>query len=344
MSEEEANDVSLDLDNGPSEDSQPEPQAQEAPQEPQPQPTPWDSFRELPQFKGQDDRQIAAGLYQAMQREQAASNALRQYQQVLPYAQDYMANRSEFDKWKQQQAQQQQQQQQQQEEPKKYPWTPPKISESHRRYLVKDENGRDVISENAPLDARQALADHMNFRADFAHKFLDNQQMAQQQAQEIIQQTMQKRDDEQYVDQVQRENADWLFDESGENATPAGVLVHKYINQARDIGINGPRARWEYAQAMAERDLSISRLEALGQFGGQQQMAPQPEPEAPIRQEAPPQPQEDLARQNMDYLKREASRNPSRSAGSTNDDKRMPRQKMTFEQMLMGEAGAKHLL
>jgi len=43
---------------------------------------------------------------------------------------------------------------------------------------------------------------------------------------------------------------------------------------------------------------------------------------------------QDLASQNMNYLRREASRNPSRSAGAANNDPRQPKQKLTFEQML----------
>jgi hypothetical protein len=67
-----------------------------------------------------------------------------------------------------------------------------------------------------------------------------------------------------------------------------------------------------------------------------------PEPVVPPVQQSQPQP--DLARQNMEYLRREASRNPSRSAGAANNDPRQPKPKRTFEQMLMDEASSKSLI
>ena len=133
----------------------------------------WGQFKGLPQFEGMSERDVAANLYQSMEREKAASGALAQYQQVLPYAQDYMANKREFDAWRQQQQSQQSQTQASTQEVKKA-WAPPELKDSYRRYLTKDENGRDVISDDAPLDARQQLVDHMNYRHDFAQKFLDN--------------------------------------------------------------------------------------------------------------------------------------------------------------------------
>jgi hypothetical protein len=78
--------------------------------------SPYDAFKQLPQFEGQDDQAIAANLYQSMQREQAASHALKQYQQVMPVAQEYLANRQQFEAWKSSQSQQQQVPQQQAEE------------------------------------------------------------------------------------------------------------------------------------------------------------------------------------------------------------------------------------
>ena len=177
-----------------------EPVAEAAPQV-EAEPNYWDHFKGLPQFEGQSDRDIASHLYQSMEREKSASQALAQYQQVLPYAQDFLANRSDYEKWKQQAAQQHQQTNQAAQEVKKS-WEPPQVKDSFRRYLTKDENGRDAIAEDAPLEARQQLMEHLNYRADFAQKFLDNpeetlgpmiQQMAQSQAQEMIQQTLPSR-------------------------------------------------------------------------------------------------------------------------------------------------------
>ena len=84
--------------------------AQDSPQEAAPQQEQvdyWGHFKGLPEFSGKDDRDIAAHLYQTMERERAASQQLTQYQQVLPYAQEWMANRREFEAWRQSQQEQQ---------------------------------------------------------------------------------------------------------------------------------------------------------------------------------------------------------------------------------------------
>ena len=352
MSEEVAGEVPEDV-SAPEQpvESSPVDSGPEAPV--QEEPNYWGHFKSLPQFEGKTDRDIASHLYQSMEREKAASHALAQYQQVLPYAQDYMANKAEFDKWRQQAQQAQQQTQQATEQVKKF-WEPPEVKDSYRRYLSKDENGRDVISEDAPLDARQALIEHMNYRADFAQKFLDNpeetlgpmiQQMAQQQAQQIVQETLETKDNESFVEQVERENADWLMDKNTGQVTPEGFLVHKYIEQARENGINGPKARWAYAIAMTERDLLAQRYstedEQAQQFAQQILEGQQSEAEQQQPVESMPQPK-DTANQNMEYLRREASRSPSRSAGREINNGQKPQgQRRTFEQMLSDDLSGK---
>ena len=63
-------------DSGSQIESGSQPSAQSSPS------TPWEAFKRLPEFQGADDRAIAARLYNAMEREKAASRALAQYQQV----------------------------------------------------------------------------------------------------------------------------------------------------------------------------------------------------------------------------------------------------------------------
>jgi hypothetical protein len=312
----------------------------------------WGQFKGLPQFEGMSERDVAANLYQSMEREKAASGALAQYQQVLPYAQDYMANKREFDAWRQQQQSQSQQTQAVTQEVKKA-WQPPELKDNYRRYLTKDENGRDVISDDAPLDARQQLIEHMNYRADFAQKFLDNpeqalgpmiQQMAQDKAQELINSSFDQRENEQFISQVEEENKDWIIDSESGKVTPEGFLVHKYIEQARDNGINGPKARWSYAIAMTERDMLAQRYEGEGQQAQQfVDTAMQAQPEAPAPQPEQPAPEpKDTANQNMEYLRREASRNPSRSAGRGIDNGQKPKgQNISFEDMLTNDLSSK---
>jgi len=336
-----------------------EPVAEAAPQV-EAEPNYWDHFKGLPQFEGQSDRDIASHLYQSMEREKSASQALAQYQQVLPYAQDFLANRSDYEKWKAEAAQQQQQTNQAAQEVRKA-WEPPEVKDSFRRYLTKDENGRDAISEDAPLEARNQLMDHLNYRADFAQKFLDNpeqtlgpmiQQMAQSQAQDMIQQTLEHRDNQSFVDSIQEENKDWLVDEKTGNVTPEGLLVHKKIEEARSLGINGPQARWNYAVAMAERDMLAQRFEQQGQneqqFVQQMQAEMQQPPQEAAPQQAVPQqaaPQPDQAQQNMEYLRREASRNPSRSAGQAINNGEQPKKPSgDFNQMLKEQLASKGLI
>lgn len=356
-------------------DSQPEtesfdpgPDAGQEPQaaQPAPQASPWDAFKRLPEFQGSDDRTIAARLYNAMEREKAASRALAQYQQILPYAQEWISNRREIDEfrqWKQQQGQQhpqvqQAQQIQKQAEAAKW-WNPPKVRDAYKRYLVKDEDGREVVSPDAPLDAKHELYEYQQYKADFAKKFLEDpegalgpmvQDLAAKQAQQIVQETFTQRENESYVSQVEADNRDWLFDPQTGNVTPEGLLVHKYVEEARERGINGPQQRWQYAVAMTERDM-LARLfdeaQAARATPVQAQPAPAPaaapQPAPPPAQPAPA-PQPDLATQNMQYLRREAARNPSRSAGAAVNDPRAPRPKRTFEELLREDASSRGLI
>jgi len=362
-------DVSPDVSPSPeAPSSQPVSQPQSAPQQSQgsPQSAPqqsqqpmgyWDRFKTLPEFQGQDDRAIASRLYQAMEREKVASQALAQYQQVLPYAQEFLSNRREFEAWKKSQAQPQQTAPVT-EPPKPKWWNPPEVREGYKRYLTKDEDGREVIDPSAPLDARHSLIEYQQYKADFARKFLENpeqalgpmvQDLAAKQAQEIFQQTMEQKENESFVSQIEEENQDWLFDKETGNVTPEGLLVHKYIEQARDSGISGPKARWDYAVAMTERDMLAQQFDQQQKYQGQVQqsaqqfMAQQSQAQRPAAPQppAPQQPQPDVAHQNMQYLRREASRNPSRSAGTANNDTRAPKPKMTFEQILRGDASSR---
>ena len=317
-----------------------------------PQPSPWDSFKSLPQFQGQDDQSIARSLYQAMQREQAASRQLRQYQQAVPLVQQYLADRPEYEKWRNTRSQPQQMQAPAPQENPKGWWNPPELKDSYKRYLVKDEAGRDSIHPDAPIDARAAITDWMDYRANFAQKFLANpeealgpmvQELAQKQAQELIEKTLEKRDNEGFVETVEAENRDWLFDQETGSVSPAGLLVHKYIEQAKSHGIAGPKARWDYAVAMTERDLLAQQFDSMQSQPDPQQFQ-QYEEQAEMPAPQPAEPPVDAAQKNMEYLRREASRTASRSAGTANADPRQPRQKQTFEQMLLSEASSKGFL
>lgn len=298
----------------------------------------WGAFKSLPQFQGMDDRSVASGLYEALQREQAASRALQQYQQIIPFASEYLQHREPFEQWRKSQAQQQAAMPQQQAAaPQQAPWwDPPKLKDSYRQWLTKDENGREVIDQNAPLDARAALTEHLAYKADFAKKFLENpestlgpmvEKVAVQRAEEIVQQKIQRMRDEDFVATLERENKDWMYDENG-NVSGPGLAVQKYIQDARSLGISGAKARWEYATRMVERDMMLANL----QMQYQQSQAQQAQVAQP--QAAPaPAPTADTAQRNMEYLRQQAMRQPSQRAAATNDA-RTPQKPMTFAERL----------
>lgn len=291
----------------------------------------WDAFKSLPDFEGQDDTSIARSLYESMEREKSATRNLQQYQQLIPYAQEYMQHKDAFEQWRNGQVPQQQQPQQaapqapQKEE--RAPWLGPEVKPEHKRYLVKDENGRDAIAENAPLDARYSLENYLQHRADFAQNFLNNpeealgpmiQQQAQQIAQNMIEEELGSRDEHTYISSLEDQNKDWLYEGDGTTPTREGLAIQQYIQSAAQMGINGAEQRWEYATAMVERDLMLrlgeseKRAQQAQQFQQglpQQQAAPAPQqaPAAPVAQNS--------AEKDIEFLRREASRNPSRSAG-----------------------------
>lgn len=341
--------------------SSPSPQPTAAPQ------TNWgvmENFRKLPQFQGMGEEQIARALYQSMQQSQAAAQKLAQYQQLLPHTQDYLTNRPQYEAWKASQSQHPQAQQAQQLQPQqpqqKSWWDPPKVRDTDMRWMTRDpETGRDVISPDAPLDVRRNLEELQAYKADFAKNFLSDPEKtlgpmvetrAKEIAQQIVQETLKTRDTEQFVDRLEQENADWLFDSQTGQVTPEGFLVHKYIEEAKSLGIKDPKDRWEHATRNVERELLIQRYQEaqsqLQQVAAYLQQVPQQQPpQPPAPPAAPPQaPPKDMAKQNMEFLRREASRSPSRSAGTANTDPRAAKPKMSFEQMFVKDAQARGLM
>ena len=150
--------------------------------------------------------------------------------------------------------------------------------------------------------------------------------MVQEQAQQIAQQMLEEeffnRDEQQYVSTLEKENADWLYEADGTTPTQEGLAVQRYIQQAADMGIAGAEQRWEYATALVERDLlnRVRQNEAAAaqrqQFN--QQLPPQaaaPAAPAPVQQEEAPPVAQNSAEKDIEFLRREASRNPSRGAG-----------------------------
>ena len=327
--------------------AQVEAQQEYAPQEHAPQQeqgfsSPYEAFSHLPEFEGQDDLTIARNLYGAYNGLQESQRQLQQYQQVVPYAQEYLRNKNAFDEW---QAQQRQAAQQaaQPEPPPKW-WNPPEVKDSWKSYIVRDpESGKEIIDPSAPLDAQTALRDYQTYTADFARKLVTDpeaalkpmvEQIANQKAQELVSQHLGQYQAQNYVNNLESENADWLYDSEG-NVTREGHAIQAYIEQARQLGIQNPDARWDYATGMLQRDLL--------QLQYQQQQAPVPQ-QAPVAQQqvapqqAPvPQPAADpVAQQNMQFLRERATRTPNRSAGTT-EPQTQQGQRMSFEERLQSQ-------
>lgn len=310
----------------------PETQTPEAPQSfdnptqqhtPEPSGSVYDAFKSLPEFQGADDTAIAQTLYQSMQGYRQAQQQLRQYQEMMPATMDYVQNRQKYQEWLQSQ-------QPKPQEPAKW-WNPPQVKDTWRSYIVRDpETGREVIDPNAPMEAKMALQEYQTYTADFAKRFVTNpedtlkpfiEQVAQQKAQELVQQHLGQYTAQNYVSSLEQQNADWLYDQSGQ-ISPEGRAIQGYIEQAAKAGIGTPEARWQYATSMLERDLLNLRYQQLMAAG---QAPPQAEPPAP----------EPVAQSNMQFLRERATRTPSRSGGAT--EPRAPRPKMTLEERLKSQ-------
>lgn len=332
MSDETVESVGQDIDSGA--------QAQAAPEAapPTPEPTsgqyggfssPYEAFKSLPEFHGQDDLSIAQNLYRAFNGYGETQRQLQQYQSLIPHATEYLRNKSEYEKW--QRAQREAAQPKQEE---KRWFSPPTIKDTWKSYIVRDpQTGKEIISPDAPYEAQNALREYQAYTADFARKLVTDpentlkpfvEQVAMQKAQELVQQQLGQYQATNYVQDLERQNSDWLYDQQG-NVTPEGKAVQGYIAQAAEIGIQDPKARWQFATGMLQRDLLNLRY---------QQMQSAPPAAAPAPAPAAP-PADPVAESNMQFLRERATRTPNRSAGTT--EPRAPRARMSFEDRLKSQ-------
>jgi hypothetical protein len=292
--------------------------------------TPYSAFRHLPDFQGQDDLSIAQNLYRAYNGYGETQRQLQQYQSVVPYAQEYLRNQREFETWKKSQAEAAKPKEP--EAPKW--WNPPQVKDTWRNYIVRDpSSGKEIISPDAPYEAQQSLREYQAYTADFARKLVTDpeatlkpfvEQVAIQKAQEMVQNHLNTYKTQNYVQDLERQNSDWLYDQAG-NPTREGQAIGQYIAQAQQLGINTAEARWQYATGMLQRDLLNMRYQQMQQM----QMQP-PVPQAPPAPAADP-----VAQQNMQFLRERATRTPNRSAGTT--EPRAPRARMSFEDRLKSQ-------
>jgi hypothetical protein len=296
--------------------------------------SPFSAFRALPEFQGQDDLAIAQNLYRAFNGYGETQRQLQQFQSLIPHTTDYVQNREKYQQWLA--AQQEASRPKAPEQPKW--WNPPSIEDTYKSYIVRDpQTGKEVIDPNAPFEAQQALRKYQDYTANFARKLVTDpentlkpfvEQVAMQKAQELVQQQLGQYQSQNYVQDLERQNSDWLYNQDG-SVSREGQAIQAYIGQAQQIGIQDPKARWQYATGMLQRDLLNLRYQQMQQAPPQappQGFAPQPAPQAPV---------DPVAQQNMQFLRERATRAPNRSAGTT--EPRAPRSRMSFEERLKGQ-------
>lgn len=297
--------------------------------------SPYEAFRHLPEFQGQDDLAIAQNLYRAFNGYGETQRQLQQFQSLIPHTTDYVQNREKYQQWLA--AQQEASRPKAPEQPKW--WNPPSIEDTYKSYIIRDpQTGKEVIDPNAPFEAQQALRKYQDYTANFARKLVTDpentlkpfvEQVAMQKAQELVQQHLGQYQAQNFVSDLERQNSDWLYNQDG-SVSREGQAIQAYIGQAQQIGIQDPKARWQYATGMLQRDLLNLRYQQM------QQAPPQAMPQQPmVQQPAPQAPVDPVAQQNMQFLRERATRAPNRSAGTT--EPRAPRPRMSFEERLKSQ-------
>ena len=300
--------------------------------------TPYEAFRHLPEFQGQDDLAIAQNLYRAFNGYGETQRQLQQYQSIIPHATEYLQNKAQYQQWLA--AQQEASKPKPAEQPKW--WSPPSVDDSWKSYIIRDpQTGKEIIDPNAPFEAQQALRKYQDYTANFARKLVTDpentlkpfvEQVAMQKAQELVQQHLGQYQAQNFVQDLESQNADWLYDQNGQ-VSREGQAIQAYIQQAAHIGIADPKARWQYATGMLQRDLLNLRYQQMQMQAAQPPM--QAPPAAYQQAPAPQAPVDPVAQQNMQFLRERATRTPNRSAGTT--EPRAPRQRMSFEERLKSQ-------
>jgi hypothetical protein len=298
--------------------------------------TPYEAFRHLPEYQGSDDLAIAQDLYRSKQGYLESQRVLSQYQNLIPQANEYLRNKAEYEKW--QAAQREASQPKPAEKPRW--WDPPAIKDTYKSYIVRDsQTGKEVIDPNAPYEAQQALRAYQDYTANFARKFVTDpentlkpfiEDVAMQKAKELVEQHLGQYQATNYVQDLERQNSDWLYNQDG-SVSREGQAIQAYIQQAAELGIGSPDARWKFATGMLQRDLLNIRYQQMQQMP--MQMPPQMGQGYPAAPEPPPA--DPVAESNMQFLRERATRTPNRSAGTT--EPRAPRQRMSFEERLRGQ-------
>jgi hypothetical protein len=306
--------------------------------------TPYEAFRHIPDFQGKDDLAIAQDLYRAHTERQELARQLSQYQSLIPAVQEYLPHQREFQAWRQSQAEAARPKAP--EQPKW--WNPPKVEDSWKSYIVRDpQTGREVISPDAPYEAQQALRSYQSYTADFVRRFASDpestlkpfvEQVAVQKAQEMVQNHLNQYATTNYVQDLNRQNSDWLYENKNgqQQISQAGQAVQHYIQEAASMGIQSAQDRWRYATGSLQRDLLAMQYQrATSGQGVPQQFAPQQAGQQIPQAPAGVQQADAAAARDMQFLRERATRAPNRSGGTT--EPQAPARRQSFNDRLRSQ-------
>lgn len=221
-------------------------------------------------------------LFQALlQQRQVAAQQMQYAQQMLPYW-------SQFQGWRAQQEAQGRMQQGGGQDAwwSKY-WSPPEYDPSWEHLLRRDEQGNLVPINGAPPDLPGRYLQYQQYRREQLDRFLQNpftffeepvKQLAQQIADQAVQQHMSGYRDNQFAHDFVRQNESWLYARDAQGnvvqesnfdpnqgrvvSRPAlsqlGQAFQGYVNESIQLGIQDVRAQQRYALSMVQRDAAVA--------------------------------------------------------------------------------------
>lgn len=222
----------------------------------------------------------------------------QQLQQLAPYAQAYLQNAAEFEKWRQSQRQQQPEAPQADKPWWGDFWNPPEYQQSWESLLDRDPNGNIVLRPGTPPDILPKYLAYRQYRQEMADKFLSNpyqflekpiQTLAEKIAKEQIQSHMGQFREQQYASSFARDNSAWLYQHGPDNhvlldpitrqpvLSPWGSRFRDYVVQAERMGLRDVASQESFAQTAVQRDYYLAMAQAAQQPGG----APPPAPANP---------------------------------------------------------------
>ena len=155
------------------------------------------------------------------------------------------------------------------------------------------------------------------------------EKVATEKAQGIVEQRLSEESDQNYVNTLEAENKDWLYDEQG-NVSAEGLAVQKiYRTQKQWVLLVKPR--WEYATRMVERDLLLAKMNREQQQPAVQNNRHNLSPSNLLLN--------NLRRLNKTWsICEQALRSSSQRGASQQTNARAPEAQMTFQERLLAQA------